>query len=93
MRDKFEEFLMVLAYSTKTQWCLFFGMFFFIGTLAVGDYLTSHLEFQGMLAPLADVVREKLMHQYDKVAWGALVSFLLLAVKSFKKDKKRLLGQ
>ena len=46
----------------------------------------------GALAPLTDVVREKLFHRYDKAAWASLAACLLLAVKLYRKDRKRLLG-
>ncbi len=91
MRDALEEFLVVLAYSTKTQLAVIFGLAFFVGTMVVGDYFTSHLEIHGILAPLTDVIREKIAHRYDKVAWGSLAGFFLLAVKCYKKDRKRLL--
>lgn len=92
MREALEEFLIVLAYSTKTQLVVIIGMAFFVGTMVAGDYFTRHLELHGVLAPLTDVVREKIAHKYDKVAWAALISFLFLAVKSYKKDRKRLLS-
>lgn len=91
MRDALEEFLVVLAYSTKTQLAVIFGLAFFVGTMVVGDYFTSHLEIHGILAPLTDVIREKIAHRYDKLAWASLAGFFLLAVKSYKKDRKRLL--
>ena len=91
MRDALEEFLVVLAYSTKTQLAVIFGLAFFVGTMVMGDYFISHLEIHGVLAPLTDVIREKIAHRYDKVAWASLVSFLFLAVKCYKKDRKRLL--
>lgn len=91
MREALEEFLVVLAYSTKTQLAVIFGLAFFVGTMVAGDYFIGHLEIHGILAPLTDVVREKIVHRYDKVAWAILVSFLFLAVKCYKKDRKRLL--
>lgn len=91
MREALEEFLVVLAYSTKTQLAVIFGLAFFVGTMVAGDYFTSHLEIHGILASLTDVIREEIAHRYDKVAWASLVSFLILAVKSYKKDRKRML--
>lgn len=90
MREAFAEFLVVLAYSTKTQLSILFGLAFFVGILVAGDYFTSHLELHGALAPLTEVIREKIAHRYDKAAWGAFCGFLLLAVKCYKKDRKRL---
>ena len=40
---------------------------------------------------MADVIREKIIHRYDKAAWLALGSFWLLAFKCYKKDRKRLM--
>lgn len=90
MREALEEFLVVLAYSTKTQLAVICGLAFFVGTMIAGDYFTTHMEIHGVLAPLTDVIREKIAHRYDKVAWAALFSFFLFAAKCYKKDRKRL---
>lgn len=90
MREAVDEFLVVLAYSTKTQLAVICGLVFFVGTMAAGAHITTHLEIYGALAPLADVIREKIAHRYDKVAWAALFSFIFLAAKCYKKDRKRL---
>lgn len=92
MREALEESLVVLTYSTKTQMAVMFGLAFFVGTLIAGDYFASHLEFHGPLAPLTEMFREKIAHRYDKAAWAALGSFLFLAAKCYKKDRKRFLG-
>lgn len=92
MREALEEFWVVLAYSTKTQIAILFGLGFFVGIMAAGGYFTSHVVLHGILAPLTDVIREKIAHQYDKVAWAALFSFFLLAVRCYKKDRKRFFG-
>lgn len=91
MREAFDEFLMVVAYSTKTQLAIFLGVLFFVGILLAGDYFTSHFELHGLLSPMADVIREKIVRRYDKIAWFALCSFIALAVRYYKKDRKRLL--
>jgi hypothetical protein len=87
-----DEFLIVLAYSTKTQLSIFFGVVFFIGTLLLGHHLVSGLVFQGILAPLTDTIRPIIEHRYEKAAWGSLVAFLFLAFKCYKKDRKRFLS-
>lgn len=92
MQAAFEEFLMVIAYSARTQLALFFGVLFFFGILLAGDYFTSHFELHGLFAPMTDALREKIAHRYDKAAWLALCSFLVLAFKCHKKDRKRLLN-
>lgn len=91
VRDIFEEFFMVIAYSAKTQLAIFFGVLFFIGILLAGDYFASHFELHGLFAPMTDVIREKIVHRYDKAAWLALSSFWLLAFKCYKKDRKSLM--
>lgn len=78
MSDWLDEFWMVLC--------------FFVGILLMGQGLVGSLELHGPLAALTDVVRDKLMHRYDKAAWAALASFALLAVKTYRKDRRRLLG-
>lgn len=92
MREALEEFLVVLAYSGKTQLAALFGLGFFVGIMAAGDFFTSYVELHGILAPLTDVIREKIAYRYDKIAWAILFSFLLLAVRCYKKDRKRLFG-
>ncbi|WP_412479611.1 hypothetical protein [Azonexus sp. IMCC34839] len=91
MRDTLEELFIVIAYSQRTQLAIFFGALCFISILMAGDYFASHFELHGLLAPMTDVIREKIIHRYDKVAWFALGSFWLLAFKCYKKDRKRLL--
>lgn len=88
----FEEFLVVLAHSSRTQWAISLGIVSSIATLVMGNYLVSHLSFHGVLAPLAETVREALQDRYDKAAWSSLAAFFLLAVKCYRKDRKRLLA-
>ena len=92
MRESLEEFLVVFAYSTRTQVALLFGVAFFVITMALGAFFTSRIEIHGVLAPLANVIRELIADRYDKVAWAALFGFLVLACKCHKKDQKRLVG-
>lgn len=90
MREWIEDLIIVLSYSTKTQLSIFFGIAFFFGTLLLGHHFSSTFTFQGMLAPLADALRPVIEHRYEKLAWGSLFAFLLLAIKCYKKDRKRL---
>ena len=92
MTNWFEEFLVVLAYSRRTQWAIGLGMVSFVVILAAGDYFAGHLSFQGIFTPLSDPVREALLGRYDKAAWSSLGGFLVLAVKCYRKDRKRLLA-
>lgn len=92
MNDFLEEVWVVISYSTKTQLAIAFGLISFGSFLLLGEVMVSHIEFHGALAPVTDVVKEKLMHRYDKAAWAALGSFALLAFKMYRKDRHRLLG-
>lgn len=92
MRDLLDEVLVVLSYSARTQLAIFFGVLSFLGIMLAGGHFVGRLGLHGVLAPLTDVIREQIWHRYDKAAWGALVGFLLLAVKFYRKDRKRLLG-
>jgi membrane associated rhomboid family serine protease len=88
----FEESLVILAYSKRTQLAIWLGVISFVLILAMGDYFVGRLSFQGMLAPLTDVVREALLNRYEKAAWLSLGGFMLLAIKFYRKDRKRLLA-
>lgn len=92
MLDIFEEFLMVLAYSRRTQVALVLGAISFVTILMLGAYLVDGLQLHGVLAPLTDPVREALLGRYEKAAWGALGGFLMLAIRSYVKDRKRLMS-
>lgn len=92
MRDWMEEVLMVVAYSTRTQLAIVFGVVFFVGFLLAGQVFVGRIELHGFLEPLTNVIKDRLLHRYDKAAWIALGSFLLLAVRAYRKDRRRLLG-
>lgn len=92
MRDWLAETWVVLLCSTKTQLALAFGLIFFVGILAMGDMLVARLALHGPLAPLADVIRDRLMDRYEKAAWVALIGFIVVAIKAYRKDRRRLLG-
>jgi hypothetical protein len=92
MSDWLEGFWIVLCHSSRTQLSIAFGLFFFVGILLMGQVLVGSLELHGPLAALTDVVRDKRMHRYDKAAWAVLASFLLFAIKAYRKDRRRLLG-
>lgn len=92
MNDIFAEAWIVLCYSTRAQLAIICGAVFFVGILLTGQSLVGGLELHGPLAPLTEVFRDQLMHRYDKAAWIALGSFWFLAIKFYRKDRKRLLG-
>lgn len=92
MRDWLEEILVVLSYSTRTQVAIASAFAFFFAFLLAGQIFVERIELHGFLAPLTDVVRERLLHRYDKAAWIALGTFLLLAIKLYRRDRWWLLG-
>ena len=92
MRDWLEEIWIVVSHSTKTQLALALAIIFFAGFMLAGQMLVDRIELHGVMAPLTDVIRERLLHRYHKAAWIALVGFLLLAGRLYRKDRRRLLG-
>jgi len=46
-------------------------------------------QLTGYLAPMSDMLKEKLICKYDRAALGCLGSFWMLAIKQYRKDKKR----
>lgn len=92
MRDWLLEVLVVLCHSTRTQFSIALGLTFFAGTLLMGHVLVDALELRSPMAPLPDVIRDVLMHRHDKAAWMALGGFLLVAIKTYRKDRRRILG-
>lgn len=87
-----EELIIVLAYSKRTQLAIWLGFISFVVILIAGEYFVGRLSLQGPLAPLTSAIREALMDRYDKAAWASLGGSLLLAIKSYRKDRKKILG-
>jgi hypothetical protein len=83
------ETIAVIALSKRTQWAIIFGCLFFIGINLMGIYVLSNFELHGPAAGLTEVIKQKLASRYDKIAWGALFSFLGLAFKFYRKDKNK----
>ena len=90
MKDWFAEFLVVLCHSKRTQLAVFLGVFGFVAIHVWGDYHLSTFELSSHMSSTGKVIKDKFLTRYDKVALGCLISFLLLAIKLYRKDKKRL---
>ncbi len=71
-----QEFFVVLAHSKRTQLALVLGIVFALVLWQAGEYFVGRISFVGPLAPLTEVVREKLMHRYDKAALLCFLGFL-----------------
>jgi hypothetical protein len=85
-----EEFLLVLAYSKRTQVALALALVVPVLVWLLGLHMVGRIEFVGPLAPLTEFVHEHLMHRYDNAALAALTSFLGAAVTCYRRDRKRL---
>lgn len=92
MGDWLTDFWVVLCHPRRTQLAIAFGVLFFVGIMAMGRVMVDRLDLHGPLAAVTNVVREALLHRYDKVAWAALGSLALLVVKAYRRDRRRLMG-
>lgn len=84
------EVLIVLSHSKRAQAAIFLGVMSFIVLHALAYLQLSDFQIQGPMAPLTEVFKENLYGRYDDAALGCLISFWGLAVKFYRKDKKRL---
>jgi hypothetical protein len=80
-----------LESSPKTQVALALAFLVPAVILIVGDYATRTLTFAEPLTPLADPVREAILHHYLEAAVASFLAFLTLAVKTYAWARKRLL--
>lgn len=85
------EILIVLAFSKKTLWAIMLGLLFFVGINFLGSHVQSNFELHGPYAGLTDMIKHKIANKYDKIAWAALISFWMLAVKLYIKDRRKIL--
>lgn len=92
MRETLDELFTVLAYSRRTQLVLVLGCLSFIASFALGAYMVGNLNFHGALEPLTGSVREVVARRYERLAWVSLGGFMLLAVRFYIKDHRRLYG-
>lgn len=89
MKDWFLEFLTILSLSRKTQYAIIIGMIGYVAISLIGSYMLRDFQLTGFYAPFNDLVKDKLIGKYDNAALGCLASFWLLAIKLYRKDKKR----
>lgn len=92
MKEYFIEILIVIAYSGRTQAAILLGLIGYISISLVGDYYLSNFQLSGQMVSLSEIVRDKFAHRYDKAAWGVFISFMFLAFKCYRKDRKKFLG-
>lgn len=89
MRGFITEILYVVALSRRTQVAIVLGIISFLGISILGEFYVSRLHFSGAIAGLEQAVIPRLMKQYDKAAFIALLSFWSLAFKLYRCDKRR----
>jgi len=88
MKDYFTDILIIIAYSGRTQAAIILGLVGFVVINFVGYYYLADFKLSGYMTPLTEVIKEKLLHRYDKAAWGVLIGFWWTAFKFYQKDKK-----
>lgn len=92
MKEYFTEILIVIAYSGRTQAAIFLGLIGYISINLVGDYYLANFQLSGQMVQLTEIIRDKFAHRYDKAAWGVFISFMFLAIKYYRKDRKKYFG-
>lgn len=86
-----EELLITFSYSKKAQYAAILGPILFVAIRLLGYHLTSNLVFEGPLAPMTEVFRSVFMMRYEYLAWFALITFWVIAIKTLIKDRKKYL--
>jgi len=89
MNHWISEFLLILCFSKRTQYAIVIGLLGYLIINLVGIYMLRDFQLTGYLAPMSDMLKEKLICKYDRAALGCLGSFWMLAIKQYRKDKKR----
>jgi len=92
MKDCFYDVKSVISFSRKLQWILVIAMAGPLMIFIYQDYMLRDFHLAGPLAPMTDVLKEKLKGRCDKAALICFVSFVSLAIKQYREDKKRLDG-
>lgn len=92
MKDRLELCLYVFLSSPRAYWSFILGMVFCVGILEIGAYKIEHLQFQGPMHGLENVIGDSFFKHYRKAAFGALLGFWGVSWKCFRKDWKRLIG-
>ncbi len=90
MRDYFAEIMFVISYSGRAHAAIFMGIVSFLIIQWIGNIVLSDFQLSGHLSILTDVIKEKLGHRYDNLAWITLLGFWITAIKRYHKDKKKL---
>lgn len=85
------EFLYVVLMSKRCVSAFLLGFILFFLISAYGHHALENFQLQGVFKGIKDVIRDRFLRRYDKLALGALVACWILAIKFYIKDKKRFL--
>lgn len=90
MREWFEEVLIVLGYSWSTWFFILLGPIIALGLLMLADSTVAALPSGGFLAPLYDSQAYRLLHRVEFRALGIVFMSWGIALRCYRKDRKRL---
>ena len=85
------EFLYVVLMSKRCIFAFSSGIILFFLISAYGHHAMENFQLQGVFKGIEDVIRDKFLRRYDKLALGALIACWILAFKFYIKDRKRFL--
>ena len=90
LRDKLEEWGVVLEASPRTQACLVLAVVLPLMILWADDYFTARIEFAPPFEAMLGPVREAVFHRYGEAAIMAFVGFMGAASSNFRKTRRKL---
>ncbi len=85
------EFLYVALMSKRGVFAFLLGIILFFLISAYGHHAMWNFQLQGAFKGIEDVIRNKFLRRYDKLALGTLIACWILAIKFYIKDRKLLL--
>ncbi|AOT07846.1 hypothetical protein [Pseudoalteromonas luteoviolacea] len=68
---------------------LIIGIAIYFGIHYIGESLVVHMDSLESHNHISEVLTNKLLRKYDKLAFGALIAFVFIAIKRFWKDSRR----
>lgn len=90
MKDVLIEFLVVLGHSSRTQWILLVGVAFASATWFLGAWWIDGIRLEGTFTPATEAIQMFLRERYGGVALGILATSGAAAIKTYRKDRRRL---
>ncbi|MDK2595416.1 hypothetical protein [Pseudoalteromonas obscura] len=78
----------VLSKSKPALFILLLGIALYFGIICAGEVVVAKMKALESHNHITEVITNKLLRKYDKLALGVLIAFLLLSVKRFWKDSR-----